>query len=160
MKKLLNNIAIIQIIICVICFFTMYFPVVRVTAGTINNETYNAFFAIKGIKSGNFYIFKFSIWNLISYLILVVLVALNIFLDNKKNLALHIVKALLFLASGIMIYLFVYLMNPGDVYINISDMLEKAVKPSYGQFITGSFCMLGFLTTIIEILKDFNIIKA
>lgn len=159
MKKFLNNIAIIQIIICVICFFTMYFPVVKVTGGTINGESFNAFYAIKGVKTGSVYIFKFSFWNLFPYLLLIVIVGLDIFLDNKKRLYLHIIKLILFLTSTIMIFLFLRLMNPGDVYINVSDMLEKAVKPMYGHYITASFCLLGAITTILEILKDVDVIK-
>lgn len=159
MKKFLNNIAIIQIIICVICFFTMYFPVVKVTGGTLQGETYNAFYAIKGVKSGSIDIFKFSFWNLLPYLLLIVIVALDIFLDNKKRLALHIIKLVLFLASSIMLFLFLRLMNPGDIFINISDMLDRAVSPMYGHYITGSLCALGAITTILEILKDVDVIR-
>ena len=158
MKKILNNLAIIQIVICALCFFSIYFPVVKVKAGTVN-KNYNAFSTIIGIKADSIVINEFSFWNLLPYLIIIVIIILNIFLDNKKRLVLHIVKASLFLASALLLFFFVRLMNPGDFFVSVNDML-RFVSPLYGHIITGSLCVLGFLITILEILKDVKVIKA
>lgn len=156
-KKLLNNIAIIQIVLCVLVFISMYIPIIHVRAGTID-QNYNTFLALTGVTDtkANKEFFVFSFWALLPYLLILVVILLNVVIDNKKNVIVHIIKALLLLISAIMILNFKSLMKPSEDYT--VDLL-RFVTYRPGRIITPIIIFINFLTTIFEILMDFNILK-
>lgn len=156
LNKIVKNISIIQIVICVLIFISMYIPIIHVKAGLID-KNYNTFIALTGIKEeqGKVY-FDFSFLALLPYLFMLLIVIINIFLDNKKSFIMHIIKALLFLTSGIMVLNFKSLMNPALEY---SKNLLKFVEYRPGRIITPIIMFIGFLSTVFEFLSDFNVLN-
>lgn len=150
-NKIIKNISIIQIFIMIFIFISMYLPLLHFKGGTIDSN-FNTFWVLKGISetSGTVYT-KFSFQALLPYLFMIEIIIINIFLDNKRNLFIHIIKALLFIVSAIMVFNFKHLLSYGEYF---DSSLLKFIDYRIGRIITPIIMLIGFMLSIIEIIFD------
>ncbi|MGM9971576.1 MAG: hypothetical protein ACI35W_04145 [Anaeroplasmataceae bacterium] len=149
---IIKNAAIIQIIICVLIFISMYIPFIHLKAGNID-ENYNAFLAFTEIsdeKTGKVY-FKFSFLAFLPFLLLLITIVLNIFLDNKKNIIMHIIKVCLYIIAFVMLLNFKSLMSLSD---DFSINLIKFVTYRAGYFIIPILIAIAIIISGIQIYGD------
>lgn len=158
--KIIKYFSYVEIALCIICFLFMFMPTFYLEVGS-THSSFDAFHAIAGVEANGYAIkkyFDFSFLCLLPYLMLIVAIVINVMFDNKNNIILDVLKALIFIASGFMFVFYLKLLNPASFFESVNEALQF-VKPKIGHTLTACVAFIGAALCICEVVKDIMIAK-
>lgn len=163
MKKILNYLSYIEIGICAfIIILGSFFPMFHLEAGSMDQDI-NAWLAIAGVESGSIsgigkYL-DFSFWCLLPFLLLIVLIAINIIYDNRKNIKVDLLRIILLLLTFFLFIFYMRLVNPGPHY-NGYDEIKKFLSARWGNYTIAIILVCPIVFEVIKLVNDIKIVKS